>query len=1261
MEGHITELERRYQALLGDYQAGRLDEAAFVLEVDKLQFNDEWGRYWMLGAKSGAWHYYDGQAWHQADPQDADKLPFMDDQGRYWQKGAKSGDWYYFHPESGEWVKPGEGDALSSPSMQAAQQAASAPVDAGDYAAAPGGAAQTSQFEQLYQDDEGRYWAMGAKSGQWYFYDEYGWHPAEQFQGGMGPQVQQPAYPPQPANYPPQPQPDYQAAHYYQQSYAAQPQQPAPAQYQSAPATPQPAAGGQALKEEAGPGYSTDSQPVPATETPVPPQGSGQSGTWYYHNGNQWLKYSTGEPADAPPPDPGLILEQEPGPSAKARTKSEPVVAEYFEDDDLPVEVVDVEVITVVEAEPDPQPKPEPEPEPEPVAKPEPAPAVSAYTAPPYDEVRPRRSRRSTEPVTPVTEQSPPPPAGPKQEPARRAPSDPVRPVTPRKKAAAHEPTIIIPTGATASGISSPASARVSRPPKQRTPSEQRRARDATMPMEPVPLPGSGSPSASAPRPVPTRHQQVTQSLPVAPRPTPAARTESNQVRTQRARQVTEEIPKTPRTPTPAPAPATKPVKPVETKKEGYTLGELFRSFPVTFWTIAAGIVVLVVFALFFIAVVAQIFPSGEGDTFGVGVAAVESPTPTLDAVIPDSTPTPGPTPTSAPDTVNSPTPASLAGFSSPTLGFTLDYPENWQIQENADQAIFSPSEAGLNPAAPADSNIRIGISSDNASGISELLADTLAQFPPSAEALNEGTISIASQTWTSTQISYDDENLGGQAIATLAVTNKDGVGYYLVAAAPADEWNTVQPLFQGMINSFRFGQTVALSTPVPTSEPITGATPAEDDEDTTAAGAESTPIATDTPQSQQPATAPNAAATPVVHVVKSGDTLIGIAIQYGVDVDLLASENGITDPGSLSLGQELTIPFTAEELDAFAAGNAGGAAQNPASSGGSGGSSGGATAGAASDETEAGAEPSTDEASAETEPAPEEETTEATEASPVSGKIAYPAFHPGRNSYDLWMVNAASSEQTAIAGDASQPAFNKDGSLLAYRSWDLGTRGIFFRDFVGGRGGKVTNFVEDGMPVWSPDSFTFAFSSRKEGDRVPRVYVGNQLGEEPFGLAFQGEYPSTFPDGRLAVKGCTPSGDCGIFTMGASGGGEKKISGEASDTAPAPSPDGSKVAFMSNGRGGNNWEIWVMNADGSNPKRLTENGSNDGLPAWSPDGQSIAYVSDQGGVWGIWVMNADGSNQRKLVDMKGSPDGIVLHDEPNSRGWLEERISWAP
>ena len=82
IETNIKSLERRHQELSRDFKAGKIDEATFTAEVDRLQFQDSWGRYWMLGAQSGMWHYYDGQAWQQADPRQADRLPFMDDQGR---------------------------------------------------------------------------------------------------------------------------------------------------------------------------------------------------------------------------------------------------------------------------------------------------------------------------------------------------------------------------------------------------------------------------------------------------------------------------------------------------------------------------------------------------------------------------------------------------------------------------------------------------------------------------------------------------------------------------------------------------------------------------------------------------------------------------------------------------------------------------------------------------------------------------------------------------------------------------------------------------------------------------------------------------------------------------------------------------------------------------------------------------------------------------------------------------------------------------
>jgi Tol biopolymer transport system component len=64
----------------------------------------------------------------------------------------------------------------------------------------------------------------------------------------------------------------------------------------------------------------------------------------------------------------------------------------------------------------------------------------------------------------------------------------------------------------------------------------------------------------------------------------------------------------------------------------------------------------------------------------------------------------------------------------------------------------------------------------------------------------------------------------------------------------------------------------------------------------------------------------------------------------------------------------------------------------------------------------------------------------------------------------------------------------------------------------------------------------------------------------------------------------------------------------------------------------GNNYEIYLMNTDGSSQKNLTNNSVNDLQPAWSPDGQHIAFSSDRDGKLEIYVMEADGSRQTRLT-----------------------------
>lgn len=78
-------------------------------------------------------------------------------------------------------------------------------------------------------------------------------------------------------------------------------------------------------------------------------------------------------------------------------------------------------------------------------------------------------------------------------------------------------------------------------------------------------------------------------------------------------------------------------------------------------------------------------------------------------------------------------------------------------------------------------------------------------------------------------------------------------------------------------------------------------------------------------------------------------------------------------------------------------------------------------------------------------------------------------------------------------------------------------------------------------------------------------------------------------------------------------------------DAYPAVSPDGTKIAFVST-RDGNS-EIYVMDADGSNPVNLTRHPSADLDPAWSPDGTKLAFASSRDGNFDIYVMDADGSD----------------------------------
>ncbi|MDH7487479.1 MAG: hypothetical protein QHJ81_14545 [Anaerolineae bacterium] len=280
-----------------------------------------------------------------------------------------------------------------------------------------------------------------------------------------------------------------------------------------------------------------------------------------------------------------------------------------------------------------------------------------------------------------------------------------------------------------------------------------------------------------------------------------------------------------------------------------------------------------------------------------------------------------------------------------------------------------------------------------------------------------------------------------------------------------------------------------------------------------------------------------------------------------------------------------------------------------------------------------------------------------------LRGRIAFPVFDAARQTYDIYLARPDGSNMQRVIEEASQPALSPNGQQLALRRWKKDERGIEVMNVTGGNPQRRTKFFEDGLPSWSPDGGTLVFFSRREKDRQVRIYaVGAASGgdwELKRGIGpVHGEYPTWMPDGRILYR--VPWGEEGLAVMNSDGSGEQLIIADKTATAPAVSPDGRLIAFMSQRDG--NWEIYRGNADGSAISRLTTNDGNDGLPAWSPDGRTIAFVSDRGGAWAMWAMNADGSQPRRLFALPGAADGLV-RGEPDysSRGWVEERISWGP
>ena len=138
-------------------------------------------------------------------------------------------------------------------------------------------------------------------------------------------------------------------------------------------------------------------------------------------------------------------------------------------------------------------------------------------------------------------------------------------------------------------------------------------------------------------------------------------------------------------------------------------------------------------------------------------------------------------------------------------------------------------------------------------------------------------------------------------------------------------------------------------------------------------------------------------------------------------------------------------------------------------------------------------------------------------------------------------------------------------------------------------------------------------------------------------------------PDGSQILFAANAEGDSDIYAVASGRSEPRRLTDNSSeDRYPAWSPDGQYVAFASDLAGPGAFEIWRMPVGGGEPEQLTEAENSSFSPTYSPDGNWIVFISDRGGDSDLYRMNADGTGERILttnddadaLDPVWSPDG---------------------
>jgi hypothetical protein len=251
-------------------------------------------------------------------------------------------------------------------------------------------------------------------------------------------------------------------------------------------------------------------------------------------------------------------------------------------------------------------------------------------------------------------------------------------------------------------------------------------------------------------------------------------------------------------------------------------------------------------------------------------------------------------------------------------------------------------------------------------------------------------------------------------------------------------------------------------------------------------------------------------------------------------------------------------------------------------------------------------------------------------------GLIAFMTRHEDLTGYWLYTMYADGTHRQLVSDAVGgyDPDWSPDGSRIASSGYYSGPHALSIVNSDGSDPLILTdNEYEDRYPSWSPDGNWIAFSSTRNGNAD--IYLIRPDGTGEIRLtddAGSDTEPDWSPDGTRIVFVSDRDGDREIFVMNADGSGVEQItSNTTSDMEPAWSPDGMRIAFARMGLG-----IRLVDPDGGD--EVTVYSGSGYSPAWSPDGTRLVFMAQVApysgdAVYEIMVIDSDGSDLQRLTD----------------------------